>query len=207
MAGFEPTASKSQTSRATSCATPRLVKIFNFSVKSVSGQTCGQKFFAEEHGGEKARKCEENGDFASFRRSAHEAVTRSQTSRATSCATPRGEIVRRLCLRVDLCSIPAAPGGDAEMPGRSGGFVDKKHRSAASRVCPAGDSRLRPVFRKPVRSWLSPEPCGAFFFFWGEIWDSNPRPSGPQPDALTNCANPTIFFWRALGDSNPRPTA
>ena len=21
---------------------------------------------------------------------------------------------------------------------------------------------------------------------WGEIWDSNPRPSGPQPDALTN---------------------
>ncbi len=131
----------------------------------------------------------------------------SQTSRATSCATPRGEIVRRLCLRVDLCSIPAAPGGDAEMPGRSGGFVDKKHRSAASRVCPAGDSRLRPVFRKPVRSWLSPEPCGAFFFFWGEIWDSNPRPSGPQPDALTNCANPTIFFWRALGDSNPRPTA
>ena len=30
-------------------------------------------------------------------------------------------------------------------------------------------------------------------FIWGEIWDSNPRPSGPQPDALTNCANPTIF--------------
>ncbi len=22
--------------------------------------------------------------------------------------------------------------------------------------------------------------------FWGELWDSNPRPSGPQPDALTN---------------------
>ena len=39
---------------------------------------------------------------------------------------------------------------------------------------------------------LSPGPCGAFLFFWGEIWDSNPRPSGPQPDALTNCANPTI---------------
>ena len=30
MAGFEPTASKSQTSRATSCATPRLVEIFDF---------------------------------------------------------------------------------------------------------------------------------------------------------------------------------
>ena len=60
-----------------------------FAVKSVSGQICGQKFFAETHGGGKARKCEKNGDFACFRRSAHEAVTRSQTSRATSCATPR----------------------------------------------------------------------------------------------------------------------
>ena len=60
-----------------------------FSVKSVSGQICGQKFFAETHGGGKARKCEKNGDFASFRRSVHEAVTRSQTSRATNCATPR----------------------------------------------------------------------------------------------------------------------
>ena len=168
MAGFEPTASKSQTSRATSCATPRLVKIFNFSVKSVSGQICGQKFFAEHKCGGKARKRKENGDFASFRRSAHEAVTRSQTSRATSCATPRGEIVRRLCLRVDLCSIPAAPGGDAEMPGRSGvGFVNKKHRSAASRVCPAGDSRLRPVFRKPVRSWLSRQNRAVLFSFSG----------------------------------------
>ena len=80
---------RSQTSRATSCATPRLVEMFDFSVKSVSGQICGQKFFAETHGGGKARKCEKNGDFASFRRSAHEAVTRSQTSRATNCATPR----------------------------------------------------------------------------------------------------------------------
>ena len=78
----------SQTSRATSCATPRLVKIFNFSVKSVSGQTCGQKFFAEEHGGEKASKCEKNGDFASFRRSAHEAVTRSQSKRVTVTLHP-----------------------------------------------------------------------------------------------------------------------
>ena len=62
----------------------------------------------------------------------------------------------------------------------------------------------RPVCRNPLgrrvcrRSLLtctlglSPGPCGAFLFFWGEIWDSNPRPSGPQPDALTNCANPTI---------------
>lgn len=41
--------------------------------------------------------------------------------------------------------------------------------------------------------------------FWGEIWGSNPRPSGPQPDALANCANPTV--WRTLRDSNPRPTA
>ena len=64
-----------------------------FLVKSVSGQICGQKFFAETHGGGKARKREKNGDFASFRRSAHEAVTRSQTSRATSCATPRYDIL------------------------------------------------------------------------------------------------------------------
>ena len=47
------------------------------------------KVFAEEHGGGKARKREKNGDFASFRRSAHEAVTRSQTTRATNCATSR----------------------------------------------------------------------------------------------------------------------
>ena len=60
-----------------------------FSVKAVSGQICGQKFFAETHGGGKARKCEKNGDFASFRRSAYEAVTRSQSRRATTCATPR----------------------------------------------------------------------------------------------------------------------
>ena len=33
VAGFEPTASKSQTSRATSCATPRSVKILDFSVE------------------------------------------------------------------------------------------------------------------------------------------------------------------------------
>lgn len=60
-----------------------------FAVKSVSGQICGQKFFAETHSGGKARKRDENGDFASFRRSAHEAVTRSQSRRATTCATPR----------------------------------------------------------------------------------------------------------------------
>ena len=42
--------------------------------------------------------------------------------------------------------------------------------------------------------------------FWGEIWDSNPRPPGPQPGAITNLANPTIK-WRDLRDSNPRPTA
>ena len=60
-----------------------------FAVKSVSGQICGQKFFAGYEGGENARKREKNGDFASFRRSACEAVTRSQTTRATNCATSR----------------------------------------------------------------------------------------------------------------------
>ena len=59
-----------------------------FSVKSVSGQICGQKFFAETHGGGKASKCEKNGDFASFRRSAYEAVTRSQSKRVTVTLHP-----------------------------------------------------------------------------------------------------------------------
>ncbi len=39
--------------------------------------------------------------------------------------------------------------------------------------------------------------------FWGEIWDSNPRPSGPQPDALTNCANPTRWKMACLGGFEP----
>ena len=59
-----------------------------FSVKSVSGQICGQKFFAETYIGGKARKREKNGDFASFRRSAHEAVTRSQSKRVTVTLHP-----------------------------------------------------------------------------------------------------------------------
>ena len=59
-----------------------------FAVKSVSGQICGQKFFAETHGGGKARKCEENGDFASFRRSVHEAVTRSQAGALLTALHP-----------------------------------------------------------------------------------------------------------------------
>ena len=60
-----------------------------FAVKSVSGQICGQKFFVETHGGGKTRKREKNGDFASFQCSPCEAVTRSQSRRATNCATPR----------------------------------------------------------------------------------------------------------------------
>ena len=58
-----------------------------FNCGRVSGQICGQKFSAEHKCGGKARKREKNGDFASFRRSAHEAVTRSQTSRASGCPT------------------------------------------------------------------------------------------------------------------------
>ncbi len=30
-------------------------------------------------------------------------------------------------------------------------------------------------------------------FRWGGRWESNPRPSGPQSDALTNCATPAIY--------------
>ena len=39
----------------------------------------------------------------------------------------------------------------------------------------------------------APSHCDGALFLWGEIWGSNPRPSGPQPDALANCANPTIW--------------
>ena len=63
-------------------------RLFNFCGFSVSGQICGQKFFAETHGGGKARKCEENGDFASFRWSAHEAVTRSQAGALLTALHP-----------------------------------------------------------------------------------------------------------------------
>ena len=68
--------------------TPMGEKYSVFSVKSVSGQICGQKYFAEHEYGGKARKHEKNGDFASFRRSAHEAVTRSQSKRVTVTLHP-----------------------------------------------------------------------------------------------------------------------
>ena len=59
-----------------------------FNCGRVSGQICGQKYFAEHEYGGKARKREKNGDFASFRRSAHEAVTRSQSKRVTVTLHP-----------------------------------------------------------------------------------------------------------------------
>ena len=31
-----------------------------------------------------------------------------------------------------------------------------------------------------------------YLFEWGGRWESNPRPSGPQSDALTICATPAI---------------
>ena len=71
-----------------------------FSVKSVSGQICGQKFFAEAHGGGKARKREESGDFASFRRLAYEAVTRSQNWWVTVTLHP--EYQKQNCFRHNI---------------------------------------------------------------------------------------------------------
>ena len=71
-----------------------------FGVKSVSGQICGQKYFAGHEDGEKERKCEENGDFASFRRLAHEAVTRSQSKRVTVTLHP--ECQKRNCFRHNI---------------------------------------------------------------------------------------------------------
>ena len=71
-----------------------------FAVKSVSGQICGQKFFAEHKCGKNARKREENGDFASFRRSAHEAVTRSQNWWVTVTLHP--DIQKQNCFRHNI---------------------------------------------------------------------------------------------------------
>ena len=71
-----------------------------FGVKSVSGQICGQKFFAETYIGGKARKREKNGDFASFRWSAHEAVTRSQSKRVTVTLHP--DIRKQNCFRHNI---------------------------------------------------------------------------------------------------------
>ena len=71
-----------------------------FAVKSVSGQICGQKFFAEHKCGGKARKREKNGDFASFRRSAHEAVTRSQNWWVTVTLHPEHQ--KQNCFRHNI---------------------------------------------------------------------------------------------------------
>ena len=37
---------------------------------------------------------------------------------------------------------------------------------------------------------------------WYRWWDSNPRPSGPRPDALPDCATP--IYWYAMKDLNLR---
>ena len=71
-----------------------------FAVKSVSGQICGQKIFAKPLGGENKRKCEKTRAFASFRRSAHEAVTRSQSKRVTVTLHP--EYQKQNCFRHNI---------------------------------------------------------------------------------------------------------
>ena len=50
----------------------------------------------------------------------------------------------------------------------------------------ASSPRISPTKRK------KPVSQKANGFLWGEIWDSNPRPPGPQPGAITNLANPTV---------------
>ena len=40
-----------------------------------------------------------------------------------------------------------------------------------------------------LTTWLQPN----ILILWGERWDSNPRPPGPQPGALTNWATSTVF--------------
>ena len=75
----------SQTSRATSCATPRLVKIFDFLGQIRKWSNLWSKVFCRRT---RRRKSEKNGDFASFRRSAHEAVTRSQAGALLTALHP-----------------------------------------------------------------------------------------------------------------------
>ena len=48
---------------------------------------------------------------------------------------------------------------------------------------------LKPVIKEKFRFQ---EEIGTW---WGGWWESNPRPSEPQSDALTNCATSTIFCF------------
>ena len=58
-------------------------------------------------------------------------------------------------------------------------------------VCATGlGTALYYTFKKYVKQNTRAYCSG--FLIWGEIWDSNPRPPGPQPGAITSLANPTI---------------
>ena len=66
VAGFEPTASKSQTSRATSCATPRLVKIFNFLGQIRKWSNLWSKVFCRNTWQRKSEETREKRRFCKF---------------------------------------------------------------------------------------------------------------------------------------------
>ncbi len=58
-----------------------------------------------------------------------------------------------------------------------------KRASARAFVCRTHASRSQVRSHKHAHEKTSPE---GLVFSWGELWGSNPRPSEPQPDALTN---------------------
>ena len=87
--GLEPAASKSQTSRATNCATPRFcIEFLSFCVEV--GQTVVKSDFYAFLRFCKVPKTRINkGFFALLIFRSGGVCSRSQTSRATNCATPR----------------------------------------------------------------------------------------------------------------------
>lgn len=70
---------------------------------------------------------------------------------------------------------------------------------------------VRPIGIEPItyRSEVCRSIQLSYGRWWGEWWESNPRPSGPQSDALTDWATLTIFInykrWSGWKDSNFRP--
>ena len=96
MTGFEPATSWSQTKRATNCATSRNIKLKIENGKLqilLSGHFCGQSAFYKIFAGD--NNAEKVSVYKAFRRFCFRlsfcSVTRSQTKRATNCATSRNK--------------------------------------------------------------------------------------------------------------------
>ena len=71
----------------------------------------------------------------------------------------------------------------APSPGPSHWFVPKRGRVSVSRLKNYAEKIKIPRYRKVSED------------FWSEWRDSNPRPLGPEPSALPNCATPRNYFF------------